>query len=748
MYNLDFGQKARQRKEFCMRQRLRFLIIASVVLLFSFIFQPLVAVSSTEETSPRVSNVALLFSSQQVRPGSELEGTIRFFLDPGWHVYWKNPGETGLAPSFDWSLPPGVTVKDISWPTPSRFKRGGAYFYGYEGTPEWIVTLAIDPSVPAGTYPITLSAFWILCDGTCVPASQQFETSLTVSPTAPETVTSQAIREAQALLPISLIGGEATITHENLLVRLPIHKIDDAQKIILFPEQGGLFAVDQTPLWEWKEGELILSIHSLPDAADILLKAKGFEGLCQIVSPSQTETYSFDVPYVPNSRLTFQEPSWKQVNVSEEMSSATSVDTLYFALLLAIAGGFLLNCTPCVLPVVGLKILTLISLRDARLLKVFPHGLIYTFGVLVTFWALAGTLYLFESFGSLMGWGFQLQEPHFVMALTILLFGLALNLFGVFEIGTSVAAWASEIEYKEGVSSQAPTLTASFISGVLATLIATPCTGPLLGSVFGFASAFSPFEGLQLFTAVGFGMSLPMLIITAFPPLIRLLPRPGAWMVGLKQFFGFCVLTTIAWLLWVLNAEIPSLSFVAVFSGLLLVAFGLWIFGRWGTPVRPMITRVIGRVLALLMVSCGVVVLAGSIDQKIVRWISSALPEQPSIEWQPYSKAVRDEEVENGKTVFVAFSARWCLTCQTNSLSFLPKKVAEAFKTRHIVAMKADWTNGDPEITAELRALGRNGVPVYAFYRKGHPPYLLPELVTPEIIIQSVETVAEEPPTQ
>jgi thiol:disulfide interchange protein DsbD len=398
--------------------------------------------------------------------------------------------------------------------------------------------------------------------------------------------------------------------------------------------------------------------------------------------------------------------------------------------------------------VVGLKILTLISLRDARLVKVLPHGLIYTLGVFVTFWALAGTLYLFESFGSVMGWGFQLQEPHFVMALTILLFGLALNLFGLFEIGTSVAAWASEIEYKEGVSSRTPTLTATFISGVLATLIATPCTGLLLGSVFGFASALSPYEGLQLFTAVGFGMSLPMIIITAFPPLIRLLPRPGAWMVGLKQFFGFCVLATIAWLLWVLNAEIPSLSFVAIFSGLLLTAFGLWIFGRWGTPVRSIVTRSVGRALALLFVAGGIVILAGSIDQRIVSWLSTTIPEQSSIQWKPYSKAIRDEEVENGKTVFVDFSARWCLTCQTNKIAFLPAKVVEAFNSHHIVTLMADWTNGDPEITAELRALGRNGVPVYAFYRKGHPPYLLPELVTPEIIIQSVETVAKEPPTQ
>ena len=239
-------------------------------------------------------------------------------------------------------------------------------------------------------------------------------------------------------------------------------------------------------------------------------------------------------------------------------------------------------------------------------------------------------------------------------------------------------------------------------------------------------------------------MSLPILIITAFPPLIRLLPRPGAWMVGLKQFFGFAVFATIAWLLWVLNEEVSSLSFVAVLSGFLAIAFGLWIYGRWGTPVRSMVTRVIGRACSLLFLAIGIVVLAASIDQRIGMWIQDTLPKRPTIEWQPYSTELRDGEVEKGNTVFVAFSARWCLTCQTNAVSFLPEKVEEAFKSHHIVALKADWTNGDPKITAELRALGRNGVPVYALYKKGRPPYLLPELVTPDIIVQSIQNVAEE----
>ena len=707
-------------------------VVASIFLL-SFGLQPSAeAFPTIEQTSPRVSNVALLFPVQTVRPGSEFEGVIEFFLDPGWHVYWKNPGDIGTAPVFDWELPPGITLKEISWPAPSRLKTGEAFFYGYEGNPKWVVRLAVDPSMPEGAYPIKLSAFWILCDGVCVPASQVFEASLTVSAAVPEISPSETVQKAKALLPIPASGGGVSTDGSTMALWIPLHQEKDVRSVVLFPEHSGLFAIEQVPQWEWKDGNLLLTVHSLADAPSILAKEKKFSGLCQIITPSHSTTYAITAPY-----------EGQVFGQQESVTTAPSENILYIALLLAFAGGFFLNLTPCVLPVLGLKLLTLLSLRDSRLRQVLPHGLAYTAGVLIAFWTLAGILYFFESLGAMMGWGFQLQEPHFVMVLSILLLCLAENLFGLFEVGTSVAAWASEVEYQKGLSAKSPTLSAAVVSGVLATLIATPCTGPLLGSVLGFASTFNPMEGLLLFTAVGLGMSLPMLAATAFPPLIRLLPRPGPWMVSLKQFLGFCVLTTMAWLLWVLSKEVPSLSCIAVLSGFLLVAFGLWIFGRWGTPIQPKVTRFVSRFCALLIVGGGVLVLAASIDQRLVQWLHRTIPERPTIQWQPYSKAARDAEVHKGNMVFVSFDARWCLTCQTNKLSFLPKKVVKAFKSHHIVAMEADWTDGDPEITAELRALGRNGVPVYAIYQKGREPTLLPGLITPDIIVQAIEGCAK-----
>lgn len=716
-----------------MRQRS---VIASVIFFFSLCMHPLAAAfPSVEQTSPRVSNVALLFSNQVVRPGSDFEGVIEFFLDPGWHVYWKNPGEVGTAPSFDWELPPGITLKQVSWPTPSRLQEGGTFFYGYSGNPKWIATFSVDASVQPGTYPMALSAFWLLCDGTCVPASQQFETSVTVSVTAPEPAVSETVARAKELLPIQLSGGSISADQDRLIVCLPVQEPKDVRSIVLFPEQKDLFSVDQLPQWEWKDGTLVLTIHALKSAPTILLKAKRCTGLCQLIAASKTVTYSFDIPY----ELSLP----REFGKGRPAALGSTENALYVVLFLATIGGLLLNFTPCVLPVIGLKVLTLLSLKESKRWQILLYGLVYTFGVLATFWALAGTLYLFESFGSTMGWGFQLQEPRFVMALTVLLLCLSLNLFGLLEVGSSIAAWASEVEYHSGLSSRTSTLSAAFISGILATLIATPCTGPLLGSVLGFASVFNPVEGLLIFSAVGLGMSLPMLVITAVPSLIRLLPKPGLWMVRLKQFFGFCSLATMVWLLWVLNSEIPSLSCVVVLTGFLLVAFGLWIFGQWGTPVRSRFTRIVGRLFALFFALCGLLILAASVDQRVAQWIQSTVPERPAIQWQPYSKSLSNEEVEKGNTVFVAFSAKWCLTCQTNKLSFLSEKVVDAFKDHHIVALEADWTNGDERITAELRSLGRNGVPVYAIYKKGRDPVVLPELVTPDIIIQSLETSSQ-----
>ncbi len=720
--------------------------IGWLVLLMCWCSSAALSAANPAEARIQTANVALLFPSQLVRPGSQVEGLVQFYIDPGWHLYWKNPGDTGFAPTFDWQLPAGIQIKEITWPAPRRFECGGTFFYGYDKTPQWIVTLAFDEQLEEGVYPITLSAFWLACNGSCIPSSQQHEFSFTVSSSAPPTPSFPLLAEARKGVPLPMDGGKAWVDHDTLFLQLPMAKenVSRSESIILFPESDGIFAVDQLPRWKYEDGLLELSIHSLPTASDRLAHNKQFRGLVQLVS-SQGEaiaTYDVSIPYhvsaAPSALLPTSD--WQAVGASPLPADGS----MHLIILMAFLGGVILNFTPCVLPVVGLKVLNLVSLRTVPRWGALLHGLLFTAGVLTTFWILAGLLYLLEYLGSTVGWGFQLQEPTFVVALTILLFCFALNLFGVFEIGTAVSAWAADIQGEVAATSSraSPSYAVSYASGILATLIATPCTGPLLGSVLGFVSLFRPIDGVILFTAIGFGMAFPFLLITAFPTLIRLFPRPGMWMITVKQFFGFCLLVTIVWLLWVLNAEVPGLSVTTVAAAFVAMAFGLWIFGHWGSPVRARICRFVGRAFALIFLMTGIVILMAAIDHRVISWVQTVLPQPQTIPWEPFSKERLEHEVAKGQTVFVRFSAKWCLTCQTNAIAFISPKVVHAFYANKIVALEADWTNGDPAITAMLRSLGRNGVPVYAIFRSGEAPTLLPEIVTPDILASAVSSGA------
>ena len=419
-------------------------LAAGIALIGSIVSQTsvLAADATSLMVNTQTANFAVIFPTQYIQPGSQIEGLIQFYLDPGWHLYWKNPGDSGLAPTFDWQLPNGITVKEIKWPVPSRFERGGAIFYGYEKTPEWIVSFAADKNLKEGIYPITLTAFWLACDGSCVPSSQQFEFSFTISPMAPPIPAFPALEEAKKRLPVQLDGGKAMIDNDRLIIDITIPEEETAQvkSMILFPESEGIFAIDQVPVWKQEGTAVELSLFCLPTAKDTLIKAKRFSGLLQLVSSQNKPliTYALNVPYEATATHAFarpiptfsqEQPQWKAIDVSKEANVFHVENTMKVVLLLAFLGGIILNFTPCVLPIVGLKLLNLISFRTLKGFHAIIHGLLFTLGVLMMFWTLAGGLYLFEYLGVTIGWGFQLQEPHFVIALTILLFCFAMNLF-------------------------------------------------------------------------------------------------------------------------------------------------------------------------------------------------------------------------------------------------------------------------------------------------------------------------------
>jgi thiol:disulfide interchange protein DsbD len=399
---------------------------------------------------------------------------------------------------------------------------------------------------------------------------------------------------------------------------------------------------------------------------------------------------------------------------------------LFAALLFAWAGGLLLNLMPCVFPVLGIKIMSFARHAQSDPVLMRKQGFAFLFGVLVSFWILAGILIALRSAGESIGWGFQLQSPLFVTLLAMLFMLMALNLSGVFEMGLRLQTAAGELN-SQGHS----TLIDAFFSGVLATIVATPCTAPMMGAALGFTLSQPAFLSLLVFTAIAIGMALPVLTLSLVPQWLRFLPKPGAWMDTFKQFLAFPLYATVAWLAWVLGSQIGNDGAAKLLFGLVIIALAAWLYGHWQV-FRPLRAILVAIIVAL----CGLA----------IAWpiASGTGGTRARIDdgWVPFSTQKIAELRRQHKAVFVDFTATWCITCQVNKRVALNQKdVVMRFKELDIVRMKADWTVKDPEITGALAAFGRNGVPLYVFYPVDGEPRTLPEILTPAIVLSEIEPV-------
>lgn len=385
-------------------------------------------------------------------------------------------------------------------------------------------------------------------------------------------------------------------------------------------------------------------------------------------------------------------------------------------LLLAFFGGLILNIMPCVFPVLGIKIMSVVNQAGEDRRQVLLHGLIYTLGVLVSFWALASVLLALRAAGGQVAWGFQLQSPTFVFLLTIFLFAFGLNMAGLFEVGSSAVGVGSDLTRKSGLGG-------SFFSGLLATVVATPCAAPFLAPALAYALSLNAIPSLLFFTVIGLGLASPYLVLSLFPKLVGMLPRPGAWMESFKQAMSFLMFATAAFLLWTLAGMVDEYGLLKTLFGLVIVSFACWIYGRWSVPYKPQGTRIKAVILSLLLLIGG---------------LSLAWPESKNhgeIDWQEWSpekvQSLRNEK----KPVYIDFTARWCATCLTNKLTYRNKALQEEFKRRGIVTLKADWTNYDPRITQALADLDKAAVPVNILYVPDRKePVMLPEILTVEVV--------------
>ncbi len=669
-------------------------------------------------------DVELIASTTSVEPGRILTVALRLKPDKHWHTYWKNPGDSGLATQIDWVLPEGFRAGPIQWPAPERIDVGPLANYGYDGEVLLLTDIEVPDSIPANV-PIRASAFWLVCEEICIPGDAELLLDLPAGPAAADPVWAGRIEKVRAALPSEANGFEVAAVlaaEREWILSLPRSVLPEVGKLSFFPEDEGWieYASRQQVV---EQGETVqLRFAAATGASEkqgslngVLVAQPGFTNGSAAVVIRPAVTLSDTLPAMP----------------AIVPASGQNSLTLVVALAFAFVGGVILNLMPCVFPVVGIKVLTFVENSRSSPASLRGHGLLFALGVLVCFWAVAGALLALRAGGATLGWGFQLQSPLVVSALALLFFVLALNMSGVFELGTRAQQLAGSVRAQSGYAD-------AFLSGVIATLVATPCTAPFMGAALGFAITQSAPLAMAVFTALALGMAAPYLVLSFSPKLVGRLPKPGTWMVSLKQALAFPLYLTVVWLVWVLGRQVGVDAVARLMIGMTLFGAGLWVYGRWNVSLTAR-ARMTARAMAVLLALAGVVLGwphdPGSRDASLAT---------TSGHWKPWSPDAVTAARDNGQPVFVDFTAAWCVTCQVNKRLVLNREAVQArFRERNVVTMVADWTNRDPQISLALDSLGRSGVPVYALYPPGNgAPILLPELLTEKIVLEAIDRIS------
>lgn len=571
----------------------------------------------------------------------------------------------------------------------------------------------------------------------------------------------QAHQEGGVILAIQLLIDKgwhvnSNKPHDEFLIPVQIEvtsDINNQKNEIIFPKPEDIkLEFSEEPVSVFEGSPVFGSVVNFPKDTelgkkDIIVKVTYQACNDKTCMPPETLIDTISVNVVENnvaiqenkndifSKINFGKTATPKKEISEApVKSGEEPIGIWIALLSAFLGGIILNLMPCVLPVLSLKILGIVQQSGEDSRKRINHGISFTLGVLASFLVLAGVLLLLRAGGEQLGWGFQLQSPAFIILLTILLFLFALSMFGVFEIGTSLTAVGQKSSNDTG-------FVGSFSSGILATIVATPCTAPFMGSALGYALSQPTIVALLIFAMLGLGMALPYLLLTTVPGLVKYVPRPGAWMESFKQFMGFLLMATVLWLLWVFSLQVGAEGLLILLAAFIIVSIGGWIFGRWGNIAKPKPTRIKAILLTALFIIGGVVFAFKYIDTNAQ--ISQNI-EQGNINWQKFTPELVKKSLQEGKPVFIDFTAAWCLSCQVNEkVAFGSEDVQKAFKELGVVMLKADWTNSDETITKELAKFRRNSVPLYVLYsgKKNEEPQILPEIITPGIVLDALDKI-------
>jgi len=669
-------------------------------------------------------SIQLISEVRSFEPGKPFTVGIQMQMDKGWHIYWKNPGDAGIPPKIEWVLPKGFTAGEMQWPVPEKISTPPLMSFGYEGSALLLVDILAPQNLPAGEK-VTLKAKveWLECSDICLPASDEVSITLRAESfkglnDLSATLTRmgsgmKTIDLARQSLPEKTKDWDVSASRDGKALHLKFFRKSPSAVVpdtaFFFPDQAGFIDnVGKQILRPGGDGFML----DVPIAYDASANPEKISGIMTVKRNANEaeDAFLINAPIKSASAKIVDEP------VAQPLGGI---------LLYAFFGGLILNLMPCVFPVLSLKILGFVNAAGESRSRLALHGVMFSLGVLVSFWVLAGALISLRTSGQLLGWGFQFQNPAFSLFLAILLFLIGLNLMGVFEIGSSLTGLGGR-PHQEG-------LRASFFSGVLATVVATPCTAPFMGAAVAYALTQPAGISFLVFTFLAFGMAAPYMALTLSPGLMRFLPRPGAWMETFKQAMAFPMFGAVIWMIWILSDQAGSSGVLFSLGSLLLAGMAAWIYGKWSQTDRRSWVRGGAQVAAVFFLLLALWPL---------KWISTfeKSPSGKSVEengWEIFTPQRLEELRAEGKPVFIDFTAKWCLTCQVNKAIALDQaEVRRKFREKGVTLLLADWTNQDETIRTALASYGRAGVPFYVLYGTDPKasPVILPEILTPGIV--------------
>jgi thiol:disulfide interchange protein DsbD len=670
-----------------------------------------------------------------VGPGQVFWVALELNIRDGWHTYWRNPGDSGEPTKLAWQLPPGFTAGDIVWTTPHRFEIAPLVNYGYAKHAVHLVQITAPKDLKAGA-PVTLAAkaSWLVCSDVCIPEGADLQLTMPAGAQAggidPKELS--LFTAARADLPSAQPAPtSARVAGDQLVVTLGGEwgaTLPQIKSLSFFPyDEGGIEYATPQKLTRTKDAvELSMKVGYKPP------KAGAIRGVLVVSQQNGTQLDTVPIEIAAD----YSGAGADQVKAGPRFAPLTQAHqepqhSLIVLMLLAMLGGLILNLMPCVFPVLSIKAISVVEQAKKHPGIVRIKGLVFAAGVISSMLALAAVLLGLRAGGEEIGWGFQLQSPLFVTLLIYLLLAVGLNLSGVFEFGGGLAGVGDGLTHGDGYR-------ASFFTGLLTTLVATPCTAPFMAPALGAALTQPAINALCIFAALGIGLSLPFVLLSFAPWMRRVLPKPGAWMDTLKQVFAFPIYASAAWLLWVLSHETSSFGLGAALAGTVLIGLAAWAYQKsssssGGGKVTVLVTAAASLLLAIILPIRFADVAAATAAPG-----ESAQSKADADEWQPYSAARVAELTAAGRPLLVNFTASWCLTCLVNERNaFSDSAVQEIFRDKKVTLMKGDWTNRDPAITHALAAFGRAGVPLYVVYNSkpgSTEPLVLPQLLTAGVV--------------